>query len=57
MACGGRAAGAARTRLTACQQMQLGRERALKDPRNFKSKINDVPIWKGRGMEVEFNDG
>ena len=38
----------ARNRLTACQQMQLGKEKALKDLRNLKSKINDVPIWKGK---------
>lgn len=28
--------------------MQLGKEKALKDLCNLKSKINDVPIWKGK---------
>ena len=38
----------ARNRLTVCQQMQLGKEKALKELCNLKSKINDVPIWKGK---------
>lgn len=47
----------ARNRLTVCQQMQLGKEKALQDLCDSKSKINDVPIWKGKKMEVKFNKG
>ena len=52
MACLGGGAGRrgveAKNRLTVCQQMQLGKEKALKELCNLKSKINDVPIWKGK---------
>lgn len=34
-----------------------GKERALGDLCNVKSKINDVPVWKGDKMEVKFNKG
>lgn len=55
---GGWSRGKARNGLTVCQQMQLGKEDALKDLCNLKSKINDVPIWKGKKkMEVKFNKG
>lgn len=45
----------ARSRLTVCQQMHLGKEKALKDLCDSKSKINDGPIWRGKKMEVKFN--
>ena len=32
-----------------------GKEKALGDHSNVKSKINDVPVWKGNKMEVKFN--
>lgn len=32
-----------------------GKEKALGDRSNVKSKINDVPVWKGNKMEVKFN--